>query len=164
MRVSWDKGLSVRYLKYMAKFARESGEKLVQTLFAQLSWSHTIALMDKVPSLEERVWYGQETLEGGWSLSTPRNQIESGLYTRQRLAHKVNNIYSYPRNRGNYTISRWLSSFSMPRETRDSKSPLCQETRRQSMPFRAGCSPLRACANGGRAFLLLCMMLCMTTM
>ena len=40
------KGFSVRYLKYMAKFARETDERTVQTLFAQLSWSHSIALME----------------------------------------------------------------------------------------------------------------------
>lgn len=86
------KGFSVRYLKYMAKFARETDFEIVQTVFAQLSWSHNIALMDKTDDFEERVWYATEALEGGWSLATLKDHISSRLYDRQALARKVSNF------------------------------------------------------------------------
>lgn len=42
-------GFSIRNLKYMSKFSSLSTDKaFVQTLSAQLSWSHNVALMDKV--------------------------------------------------------------------------------------------------------------------
>lgn len=87
------KGFSVRYLRYMAKFARECDEGIVQTLFAQLGWSHNIALMDKVKDPVVRQWYAREAIDGGWSLQTLREQIATDLYTRQALAEKVSNFH-----------------------------------------------------------------------
>ena len=52
------KGYSVRNLKYMAKFAaRFSDRKIVQEVLAQITWYHNIALMDKVKTAEEHIWY-----------------------------------------------------------------------------------------------------------
>ena len=52
------KGFSVRNLKYMAKFAaRFSERKIVQEVLAQITWYHNIALMDKVKTAEEHIWY-----------------------------------------------------------------------------------------------------------
>ena len=43
------KGYSARNLKYMAKFAKTNPDlEIVQTISAQLSWSHNTALLDKV--------------------------------------------------------------------------------------------------------------------
>jgi hypothetical protein len=43
------KGYSVRNLKYMAKFAKTYPDfEFVQTVSAQISWSHNTALLDKV--------------------------------------------------------------------------------------------------------------------
>lgn len=83
------KGFSVRYLRYMAKFARETDELIVQTVFAQLGWSHNIALMDKVKDFGARTWYAKESIEGGWSLQTLKDHISSNLFDRQVLADKV---------------------------------------------------------------------------
>ena len=85
-------GFSVRNLKYMAKFAREFDLEFVQTLSAQISWSHTIALMDKVKDPDGRTWYAAKTIESGWSLKTLVHQIEYDLYGRQALASKVTNF------------------------------------------------------------------------
>lgn len=86
------KGFSTRYLKYMAKFYRESDWEIVQTVFAQLSWSHNINLMNKVINRDQRVWYAHSAIEHGWSLVVLVHQIESKLYERQVLAGKVNNF------------------------------------------------------------------------
>ena len=49
------KGYSVRNLKYMAKFAAEYTDKeFVQTVSAQIPWSHNCLIMDKVKTQEKR--------------------------------------------------------------------------------------------------------------
>ena len=75
------KGYSVRNLKYMAKFAATyEDEKFVQTVSAQIPWSHNIAILDKVKNEVQREWYIRKTAENGWSHSVLIHQIESGLY------------------------------------------------------------------------------------
>ena len=65
------KGYSVRNLKYMRKFAEfVSDAEIVQTLSAQLTWSHNTHLFDKTKTIEEYLWYATQTLENGWSLSS----------------------------------------------------------------------------------------------
>ncbi len=87
------KGYSVRNLKYMAKFAQTYPDReFVQTVSAQIPWTHNIAILDKVRDPEERIWYIQKTRENGWSHNVLIHQIESGLYQRQVLADKVSNF------------------------------------------------------------------------
>lgn len=87
------KGYSVRNLKHMAKFAEAYPDReFVQTVSAQIPWSHNLAILDKVKSPEERIWYIQKTTENGWSYNVLIHQIESKLYERQALAHKVSNF------------------------------------------------------------------------
>ena len=87
------KGYSVRNLKYMAKFSQTYPDlEFVQTVSAQIPWSHNIAILDKVKVQEERIWYIQKATENGWSHSVLVHQIESGLYQRQVLADKVSNF------------------------------------------------------------------------
>ncbi len=89
------KGYSVRNLKYMAKFALLYPDReFVQTVSAQIPWSHNVAIMDKVKDAAERIWYIQKTAENSWSHSVLIHQIESGLYQRQALAAKVSNFES----------------------------------------------------------------------
>ena len=86
-------GYSVRNLKYMAKFAaRFSDRKIVQEVLAQITWYHNIALMDKVKTAEEHIWYANATVKNGWSRNVLVHQIESNLYQRQVLAEKVTNF------------------------------------------------------------------------
>jgi predicted nuclease of restriction endonuclease-like (RecB) superfamily len=101
------KGLSVRNLKYMRAFAEAypafgeldhsplvsvhptTGDRagsIVQTLSAQLSWSHHIALLDKAKDPDIRYFYLQKTAENGWSLNVMLHQIESRLHERQGAA------------------------------------------------------------------------------
>ena len=61
------KGYSVRNLKYMSKFAAEyPDEEFVQTVSAQIPWSHSVLI----------------------------HQIESGLYERQTTVDKISNFES----------------------------------------------------------------------
>lgn len=87
------KGYSIRNLKYMAKFAETyPDEEFVQTVSAQIPWSHNTAILDKVKDAEQRIWYIEKTAENGWSHSVLIHQIESGLYERQAIAEKISNF------------------------------------------------------------------------
>ena len=87
------KGYSVRNLKYMAKFAETyPDEAFVQTVSAQIPWSHNTVILDKVKDADQRVWYIQKTTENGWSHNVLIHQIESCLYERQVLAGKIANF------------------------------------------------------------------------
>jgi len=86
-------GFSVRNLKYMAKFSSlYSDIEFVQTVSAQLSWSHNVALLDKVKDDEQRAWYAIKAIENGWSINVMVHQIESMLYKRQVLSDKSTNF------------------------------------------------------------------------
>ncbi|MBD2410831.1 hypothetical protein FACHB389_35455 [Nostoc calcicola FACHB-389] len=70
------KGFSVRNLKYMRTYAQTyPDEEFVQEVLAQITWYHNIALLEKVKSSEERLWYVQQTIQHGWS----RNKISSEI-------------------------------------------------------------------------------------
>lgn len=87
------KGYSVRNLKYMAKFAMTYPDRqFVQTVSAQIPWSHNVAILDKVKEPEQRIWYIKKAAENGWSHSVLIHQIESALYERQAIAEKVSNF------------------------------------------------------------------------
>lgn len=58
------KGFSVRNLKYMRKFAEEYKDfEFVQTVSAQITWSHNIEMMNKISSFAERKWYMEKIIE-----------------------------------------------------------------------------------------------------
>jgi len=81
------KGFSPRNLKYMRTFAKAySDEQFVQEVLAQITWYHNIALIEKVKSKKERLWYAQQTIQHGWSRNILVHQIESGLFRRQGKA------------------------------------------------------------------------------
>jgi predicted nuclease of restriction endonuclease-like (RecB) superfamily len=81
------KGFSPRNLKYMRSFSEAyPDEQFVQEVLAQIPWYHNIALMEKLKSPEERLWYARQTIEQGWSRNVLVHQIESGLYRRQGKA------------------------------------------------------------------------------
>lgn len=87
------KGYSIRNLKYMARFAKAFSDfEIVQTLSAQITWSHNTALLDKVKDNEVFLWYAQRNGEAGWTVDTLKEQIENGLYERQALTRKANNF------------------------------------------------------------------------
>lgn len=87
------KGYSIRNLKYMSKFAAEyPDEQFVQTVSAQIPWSHNCVILDKVKEFSKREWYIRKTCENGWSHSVLIHQIESGLYERQATVDKISNF------------------------------------------------------------------------
>jgi len=80
-------GLSVRNLMYMRAFADAwPVEAIVQAALAQITWYHNVALLEKLASAEDRLWYARKTLEHGWSRNVLVQQIESKLYERQGKA------------------------------------------------------------------------------
>jgi len=87
------RGYSVRNLKYMAKFSKTFPNfEIVQSLTAQLTWTHSNALLDKVKNRDIFLWYAERNGEAGWTVDALKEQIENGLYERQALANKVNNF------------------------------------------------------------------------
>lgn len=78
------KGFSRSNLMYMRAFAEAyEDEAIIQRCVGQLPWRHNIALLEKLKSLEMRLWYGKKTIENGWSRDVLVYQIESKLFERQ---------------------------------------------------------------------------------
>lgn len=77
------KGFSRTNLLYMRAFAEAyPDEQIVQAVLGLITWYHNIALLDKLKSPEERLWYAQKTVEHGWSRNVLVHQIETGLHRR----------------------------------------------------------------------------------
>jgi len=86
------KGYSVRNLKYMRRFADFLGEfEIVQRVSALFSWSHNTTLMDKTKSLAEYLWYADQIIQEGLSLSKLEYRIETKTYERQATIGKAAN-------------------------------------------------------------------------
>lgn len=78
------KGFSRTNLLYMRAFAEAyPDEAIVQRSAGLIPWRHNQVLLDKLKTLEERLWYAQKSLEGGWRRDILVMQIETGLYDRQ---------------------------------------------------------------------------------
>lgn len=81
------KGFSPRNLKYMRAFAQAwPRREVVQEVLAQLPWYHNIALIEKLKTGDERLWYASKAYEHGWSHNVLSIQIESKAYLRQGRA------------------------------------------------------------------------------
>jgi predicted nuclease of restriction endonuclease-like (RecB) superfamily len=84
-------GLSRTNLLYMRSFAEAYPNlEIVQQVVGQLPWGHNVRLLDKLQTLEERIWYANACIQNGWSRPKLEAQIESGLHKRQGQA--VNNF------------------------------------------------------------------------
>jgi predicted nuclease of restriction endonuclease-like (RecB) superfamily len=59
---------------------------IVQPLVAQIPWTHHTILLDKLKTLDDRLFYIQKTVENGWSKAVLQHQIASKLHTRQGKA------------------------------------------------------------------------------
>ncbi len=81
------KGFSPRNLKYMRAFAEAwTDRELVQRSVAQLPWRQIIVLMEKLDSLEVRLWYAARARENGWSRNILAIQIQTQAHLRQGKA------------------------------------------------------------------------------
>jgi predicted nuclease of restriction endonuclease-like (RecB) superfamily len=57
------KGFSPRNLKYMRAFAEAWREEaIVQAVLAQITWYHNLAVLEKLTSPEDRIWYARADL------------------------------------------------------------------------------------------------------
>ncbi|MCL2342229.1 MAG: PDDEXK nuclease domain-containing protein [Firmicutes bacterium] len=87
------RGFSVRNLKYMRKFAEEYPDfQFVQSVTAQITWTHNVLLIDKTSNIEKRKWYINETVKNGWAVDILEWQIDTKLYERQAVAEKITNF------------------------------------------------------------------------
>jgi len=76
-------GFSARNLKYMRAFAAAWPDPVVvQRTVAQLPWRHNLALLDKLESADQRLWYAEQAIGEGWSRDVLVHQIEGGLHVR----------------------------------------------------------------------------------
>lgn len=81
------KGFSHRNLKYMVQFAKEYPDFAIgQQVVAQIPWGHNILLLQKLTTLEDRLWYAHKTIEQGWSRNVLMHWLESGLHRREGKA------------------------------------------------------------------------------
>lgn len=81
------KGLSRSNLAHMRAFAEAyPDETIVQQIASQLPWRHNIALINKLKSQEQRLWYAKKAIENGWSHHDLVFQIERNLFARQGSA------------------------------------------------------------------------------
>ncbi len=60
--------------------------EVVQQVVAQLPWGHNIKLIEAIKDPDERLWYGRNALQFGWSRNVLIHQIENRLYRRQGKA------------------------------------------------------------------------------
>lgn len=80
-------GFSPRNLFYMKQFAEAYPEStILQQAAAKIPWGHNMILIDKLDTLNKRLWYAQKTIENGWSRNALEMWIESDLYNRQGKA------------------------------------------------------------------------------
>ena len=78
------KGFSPRKLKYMRALAEAyPDEEIVLRVIAQIPWGHNQSLLNKLNTLDQRLWYAQKSIENGWSRNILELQIDSNLLARQ---------------------------------------------------------------------------------
>jgi predicted nuclease of restriction endonuclease-like (RecB) superfamily len=58
----------------------------VQAVLAQITWYHNVAILEKVTTSEDRIWYAKAAIQHGWSRNVLVLQIEAGRMHRQGRA------------------------------------------------------------------------------
>jgi predicted nuclease of restriction endonuclease-like (RecB) superfamily len=66
--------------------AYRDNPEIVPQLAGQIPWMHNAILLEKLKTIEERVWYAKKILEYGWSRSILELQISSKLHEREGKA------------------------------------------------------------------------------
>ena len=86
-------GFSARNLKYMRAFAEAwPVDEIVQAVLAQIPWYHNIALLEKVATEDERLWYARQTTIQGWSRNVLLNQIKANAFKNHKQLPKQHNF------------------------------------------------------------------------
>lgn len=95
LTVEYGRGYSKRNLLNMVKFFKVFNDKaIVQTLSAQLSWSHfneLVALEDDL----KREFYTEMCRLDNWSVRVLKNRMNSMLYERTALSKQPNELIEY---------------------------------------------------------------------
>lgn len=79
------KGFSRSNLMYMRSFAEAwPDDSIVQRALVNLPWRQNIALLEKLDSADERIWYAQQSIENGWSRNMMVAHIDAGLYRQEK--------------------------------------------------------------------------------
>lgn len=55
-------------------------------VLTQIPWSHNILLMEKIGSVEQRLWYAEKTVENKWGKRALEDWIDRDIYSRQGKA------------------------------------------------------------------------------
>ena len=55
-------------------------------VIAQIPWSHNIILMEKLDSVDQRLWYAAKTVENRWGKRALEDWIDRDIYSRQGKA------------------------------------------------------------------------------
>jgi len=77
------KGFSPRNLKYMRAFALAWPDRqIVQEVLAQLTWYHNLALLEKLKTPKDWLWYAHKAFEHGWSRNILAIQIDTKAHLR----------------------------------------------------------------------------------
>jgi predicted nuclease of restriction endonuclease-like (RecB) superfamily len=80
-------GFSTRNLGYMKAFAAAWPDRsILQGVLAKLSWTHNIALLEKLVSQSDRLWYAKHAIEHGWSHNILVLQIQAQAHRRKGQA------------------------------------------------------------------------------
>jgi predicted nuclease of restriction endonuclease-like (RecB) superfamily len=80
-------GFSPRNLVYMRTFAAAWPQRqFTQAPLAQLSWNHHQALLDKLKTADDRLWYAGQAAQHGWSRNILALQIEGQAKRRSGKA------------------------------------------------------------------------------
>jgi predicted nuclease of restriction endonuclease-like (RecB) superfamily len=61
-------------------------EAIVQAVLAQITWYHNVAILEKLTTSEDRIWYAKATIQDGWSRNVLVHHIEAGRMHRQGKA------------------------------------------------------------------------------
>ena len=77
----------------MRRFAEEYPDfEFVQSVTAQIPWTHNVLLMKKIKDIEIKKWYIGEIIKNGWSINILEMQLANKLYERQAIAEKTTNF------------------------------------------------------------------------
>jgi hypothetical protein len=85
-RLAGDLEIAKRNLHNTVRFYR--AYPIVQTVSAQLSWSHFVELI-YLDNKEERRFYEQQAVQNAWSVRELRRQVRSNLYGRMEVKGEV---------------------------------------------------------------------------
>lgn len=86
-------GFSVRNLWNTKKFYETYRQnKKLQTLSAEISWSHNVLILNKTNTMEEREFYLRMSIKERWSFRELRRQIDSSYFERFAISQKPDRL------------------------------------------------------------------------